>query len=329
MPREHKERHRRRIGIIGTGKHGSRYARHLTTDLGEAAELTAICRQSVEKGEAQAREWGARFHHEWQHLVLDPAVEAVIAVTTPNLNPAIARACLESRKPLLIEKPLAVDAVAAQAMVASFRQAGLGLTVGQTLRYNPIILGLKQEVSKVGRLHAFCATHHLEPSTLPWLTDPQRAGGGVIFHTAVHLFDALRFITGQEVVRVRASSYQIHNPRLEDLFAAQIEMSAGLTGVVMAGKVGLARAGRYEFLGEGGMIQGDQVHGRLELVEGMTITPLPHGPLAPAILPLLRDWLAFLAGQGANPIPGEEGLAAVTICAACREAAAGDGWITL
>jgi len=320
---------RRRIGIIGTGKHGSRYARHLIQDLGESAELTAICRQSVASGEAQAREWGAHFHAEWQQLVLDPAVEAVISVTTPNLNPAIAQACREQRKPLLMEKPLAVSAAEGKTIVDGFRQAGVGLTVGQTLRYNPIILGLRQGVTQAGPLHAFCATHHLEPSTLPWLTDPERAGGGVIFHTAVHLFDALRFITGQEVVRVRASAYQIHNPRLEDLFSAQIEMSAGLVGVVMAGKVGMARAGRYEFMGEDGLVQGDQVHGTLEMVREMRITPLPHGPQGAAILPLLRDWLAFLGGHGQNPIPGEEGLAAVLICEACRESASTGGWVNL
>ncbi len=318
-----------RIGIIGTGRHGSRYANHLTRDLKELAELTAISRQSTDQGQEQARTWNTRFHADWRQLVADPAVEAVISVTTPNLNPAIAAACLEHQKPLLMEKPLAVNAAAAQTMVAGFTKAKLGLTVGQTLRYNPIILGLKQELAKVGAIHAFAATHHLEPSTLPWLADPETAGGGVIFHTAVHLFDALRFISGQELIRVRAASYQIHNPRLEDLFSAQIEMSGGLFGIVMAGKVGMARAGRYEFMGEAGLLQGDQVHGRLELVQGMTTTPLPHGPAGPAILPLLRDWLAFLEGEGENPIPGAEGLAAVMACEACRASAASGGWVSV
>lgn len=317
------------IGIIGTGKHGSRYANHIVNDLKPYARLSAICRRSSKSGQEQARHWQTKYQADWRLLIADPEVEAVISATTPNLNPAIASLCLQHRKPLLIEKPLAVSLAQAQAMVAGCAQENLPLTVGQTLRYNPIILGLRQQLSGAGRLHSFCATHQLEPSTLPWLSNPEQAGGGVIFHTAVHVFDALRFITGQEVVRVRASSFQIHNPRLEDLFSAQIEMSGGLAGIVLAGKVGAARAGRYEFMGENGQLQGDQIHDLLEMVHGMTITPLPHAAPGPAILPLLKDWLDFLAGKRANPISGQEGLAAISVCEACRASARTDGWVNL
>lgn len=317
----------RKIGIIGTGRHGSRYANHLHNDFAGRAELTAISRQSRAEGEAQAKKWSARFHPNWRDLVADPNTEAIISVTTPNLNPQIASACLHHKKPLLIEKPLAVDPAAAQAMVEDFTKAKLPLTVGQTLRYNPIILGLRHALPAVGRLHAFSATHHLEPSSLPWLADPERAGGGVIFHTAVHVFDAIRFITGQEFLRIRASSFQIHNPRLEDLFSAQIEMSEGLVGIVIAGKIGSARAGRYEFTGDAAQLQGDQVHGIIELVQGMAVTPLAHEPLCPAIRPLLADWLSFLEENGNNPIPGQEGLAAVLACEAARRSAASGEWV--
>ncbi|MBA3013635.1 MAG: Gfo/Idh/MocA family oxidoreductase [Proteobacteria bacterium] len=319
----------RKIGIIGTGKHGSRYANHLLKDFADRAELTAICRQSESEGEEQAKKWHAIFHADWRDLIADPRTEAIISVTTPDLNPHIAAACLHYRKPLLIEKPLTVDTAAAKSMVIDFREAGLPLTVAQTLRYNPIITGLRHALPSIGRLHAFSASHHLEPSTLPWLTDPKRAGGGVIFHTAVHVFDAIRFITGQEFIRIRASSFQVHNPRLEDLFSAQIEMSQGLVGMVIAGKVGSARAGRYEFTGDEGQLQGDQVHGMIELVQGTIITPQAHEPLHPALRPLLADWLSFLEGSGDNPIPGEEGLAAVMVCEAAQLSAASGEWVNV
>jgi len=319
----------RRIGLIGTGKHGSRYAAHLLSDFADRAHLTAISRQSAEAGATQARDWDASFYPDWRDLVADPGTDAVISVTTPNLNPQIAAACLRHKKPLLIEKPLATTPTAARTMVQEFQTAGLPLTVAQTLRYNPVIIGLRHALPTIGRPHAFAATHHLEPSTLPWLADPAKAGGGVIFHTAVHIFDALRFITGQEVVRVRASSFQIHNPRLEDLFSAQIEMSDGLVGIVLAGKVGLARAGRYEFTGDTGLLQGDQVHGILEQVQGMTITTIAHEPLCPSIRPLLADWLTFLEGGSGNPIPGYEGLAAVMVCEAARRSAACGEWVNV
>ncbi|MDA8160236.1 MAG: Gfo/Idh/MocA family oxidoreductase [Desulfobacteraceae bacterium] len=318
---------RRGIGIIGTGKHGSRYAEHLVRDLTDRAELTAICRRSPAIGKEQADRWQAAYHQDWRQLVADPRVEAVISVTTPNLNPEIAACCLNHQKPLLIEKPLAVSVPVAQAMVAGFQAAGLPLTVAQTLRYNQVILGLRREFPRIGELRCLSATHQLEPSTLDWLTRPELAGGGVIFHTAVHVFDALRFITGQEIVRIQATARRVHNPNLEDLLAAQFELSGGALGTLLAGKVGAARAGRYEFMGEAGQLQGDQVHGQLELVQGAEVTAFKHERPGPTILPLLRDWLDYLAGLGENPLPGQEGWAAVRVCAACDRAARTGGWV--
>ncbi len=67
----------------------------------------------------------------------------------------------------------------------------------------------------MGRLLSVSASQRLEPST-SWLEEPEIAGGGIIFHTAVHLFDALRFITGDEIATIRAVARNIYNPRLED-----------------------------------------------------------------------------------------------------------------
>lgn len=314
-----------RVGIIGTGVHGSRYARHLLGREVDGLELSAISRRS-EVGFAQAGEWGVGYHPDWRDLVADRGVDAVISVVTPDLNPEIARHCAVAGKPLLVEKPLAVNAALARSMIAVMDDAGVPLTVAQTLRYNPVILGLRTSLSSAGVLYAFSATQRLEPSSHPWLADPKVAGGGVILHTAVHLFDALRFITGREIVRVRAIMEKRHNPVLEDLFAAVVELEGGLIGMVDASKVGGARSGRYEFLGSAGQIQGDQVHGLFEFIRGAKREEMPVGPMVPSIPALLSDWLALIAGRGPNPIPGEEGLRAVAACEACRKSAAGDEW---
>jgi len=313
------------IGIIGLGKHGSRYAVHIRRDMADELSLAAVCRRSQEIHE-QAAELGCAAHTDWRHLVDDPAVDAVIAVTTPNLNPAIARACARAGKPVLIEKPLAGDLGSAEQIVSECAAAAVPLTVGQTLRFNPVVRHLRRAIAGIGPLRAVCATHRLEPSTLSWLADPEIAGGGVIFHTAVHLFDALRHITGLEIVRVRAVGRRVHNPALEDLFTAQIELTGGVLGIVEAGKVGHARSGRYEFVGEDGQLHGDQVHGFVEEIRGARLRRLANHRPEPAILHLLRAWAAFLGGQAANPVPGEDGLAAIRVCEACRRSVAGGGW---
>lgn len=318
-----------RIGIIGTGKHGSRYANHIIQDFAGSLLLTSISRQSQENAASQIKEWDVRFHSDWRELIQSSKVDAVIAATPPHLNPSIAAECCKHNKPLLIEKPLASTAEAAATMVSSMSRSGVPLTVGQTLRYNTIIQSLKDTLHHVGRLHTFTATHHLEPSTHPWLEIPAVAGGGVILHTAVHVFDALRFITGKEIIKVRAYADKIYNHQLEDLFTAQIEMEDGVIGTIAASKVSKSRSGRYEFLGSNGLLQADQILDSIQIVTDTQVTPIPHPPLTPAIPALLRDWAAFLHDKTTNPVSGSEGLAAVRICQACQQSAQSDSWVSL
>jgi predicted dehydrogenase len=314
-----------KVGIIGTGRHGSRYANHIIHDI-SGLELTAICRRSPE-GQKQAETWNVFWHYDWSDLIRNPEVEAVIAVTPPHINPGIAEACVRESKPLLIEKPLAVNSSVASQIVHSFRSSNIPLTVGHALRFNSTIKALQKELYSVGTVFLFSANHRLEKAPQDWQDNPDMAGGGVILHNAVHIFDALRFITGHEVVRVHSSMFCHHTLKVEDLFTAQVEMEGGLVGMVDASNVGKSRSGHYVFVGSEGQLQGDQVHGIIEFIHGTTIERLPCDKPVPTILPLLTAWRDYLQGKGANPVTGEDGLAAVIICDACRISAIKDKWV--
>ena len=315
------------IGIIGTGRHGSRYASHVLQDV-PGLRLAAISRRSPQ-GAAQAAGWRCAWHENWRDLVVDPQVTAVIAVVPPALNPEIAAQCATAGKPLLVEKPLAVSSMAAAAMVDLFARRDLPLTTGQTLRYNRVVRMLREQMPAIGRLYSFAASQRLEPSSLAWHAEPALAGAGVSFHTAVHLFDALRFITGLEVRRLVAVCRRHHNRALEDLLAVLLEMEGGVVGTLDCSKVGSARSGRFEFVGDAGQLHGEQVHGTLELVRGRTVSGLQPGEPGNTIVPLLRDWQAFLTGNGPNPVPGADGLVAVRLCEACLESARSGAWVRL
>ena len=225
-----------RIGIIGTGRHGSRYANHIINDLPGRFQLTAISRRG-EEGRQQAISWQAKWFRDWKDLVRSVEVDAVISAVTPDLNFEIGKLCAECRKPLLLEKPMAVDYTIASAIMKNSVAMDHKLTIGQTLRYNSVICELKKHFGKMGRLFYLTANQRLEPSTLGWLKDPEVAGAGAIFHTGVHMFDALRFITGLDIVRVRASSRSIYNSQLEDLAVIEAEFSNGALALLDTSKV--------------------------------------------------------------------------------------------
>jgi len=317
------------VGLIGTGNHGSRYLNHIINDLSNLFSLKGVCCKTSSKGQQLAQKFSTQFFPDFSELIAHPAIEAVISVTPPHLNKNIAKCCLAHGKKLLLEKPLSTDLAEAQYIVDSFKSANLELTIGQTLRFNPVIKTLKNEFSRIGTPYAFSATHRLEPSTIPWLEDPAQAGAGVIFHTAVHMFDALRYITGLEVKRVHASSFKIHNANLEDLFTAKIEMDNGFVGIVESSKITPARSARYEFTGSSGQLQGDQIHGFVQFVKGMNREDIFRSEPEPAILYMLHEWFLFLSGGGNNPVSAEDGLAAVKICDACRNSSLTQQWVAI
>jgi predicted dehydrogenase len=314
-----------KVGIIGTGRHGARYADHIVHDL-PGLQLTAICRRS-QKGKIQAEKWHVVWHDEWKDLICNPAVEAVIAVVPPYINLAIAEACVKERKPLLIEKPLAVSAPVASKIVHSFKSANVPLTVGHALRFNATIRALREQLYRVGTIFLVSANHRLEKAPQDWQDNSDMAGGGVILHNAVHIFDALRFITGREIIRLRSSVFYHHTLNVEDLFTAQIEMEGGVVGMVDASNLGKSRSGHYDFVGSEGQLRGDQVHGYIIFIHGKVIEHFPTDKPIQTIIPLLTAWRDYLQGDGQNPVTGEDGLAAVVICDACRKSAIEDKWV--
>ncbi len=313
------------VGIIGTGKHGSRYATHVIADC-PGLRLAAVSRRSPE-GSEQAAHWNCTWHADWQDLVQDPQVECVISVVPPTLNLDIAGLCSLAGKPLLLEKPLAGNEQDAEAIVGLERDKGLIVTTGQTLRYNAVIQTLRKELSSIGRLHTFSANQRLEPSTLKWHHQPEVAGAGISFHTAVHVFDALHYITEIETRRVMALTRQQCNNALEDVLLVLVEMEGGVTGTLDCSRVSQARSGLIEFIGAEGHLQGEQIFNRCRRVKGTNITDI--SPISPVntIVPLLRDWERFLRGDGANPVTAAEGYASVRLCQACLRSAQQERWV--
>ncbi len=314
------------IAVIGTGRHGSRYAQHIYQDL-PGLVLSGISRQSIERGKEQANRWGSIFYGDWRDMIASVEVDAVIAVTPPALNLEIAKLCASAGKPLLIEKPLARTMTEASEILRIMDAAEVGLTVGQTLRYNPVIQALRGHLHEMGPLYAFFANQRLEPSRLAWHDDREIAGAGVLFHTAVHVFDALTTITGLRVKRVLAHARQIHTKVLEDLVLVSVELEKGVLGTVEVSKIGQARTGRFEFTCQDGQLHGEQIHAYLEVITGNMVTQRQDFEQIPTVLHLLRDWQAFLEGHGPNPVTGGEGFYAVQVCEACLRSAKEQCWI--
>ena len=69
------------IGLIGIGRHGSRYVQHLLRDLPDVA-LAAVCRKSKSGVFSDAT---IPVYDDYRAMISDPRVHAVVVVTPPSL----------------------------------------------------------------------------------------------------------------------------------------------------------------------------------------------------------------------------------------------------
>ncbi|GIW46017.1 MAG: dehydrogenase [Candidatus Binatia bacterium] len=310
-----------RIGLIGTGRHGSRYAHHLTNDpLG--GTLVAIARRDAAQAERQAAEYRCRAYTDFRELVAADDVEAVVAVVPPTLHRDIVAASAAAKKPLLLEKPAAPNLADGLAMLACARAAGIPVMVAQTLRYNGVVQRLLDVLPEIGTIHSLRLGQRFEPSRPGWIDDPAIAGGGMLLHTGVHCFDLARFLTGKEVARVSCERSQVNVRQTEDNFAAVLRFRDDRTLATVAGsRATLSRSGAIEIAGERGQLIGDHVLQYATLVRGTVAEPLDVPPPVPTVREVLRAFITAVQSGSPVPIPLEEGLRAVAIVEACYRAA--------
>jgi predicted dehydrogenase len=309
------------IGLIGTGKHGRRYACHIVQDL-PSLRLVALARRRFDLAREQASEFDCRAYADYRDLMAAPGVDAVIVVVPPTLHREIIETAAALRRPVLLEKPAAVSLAEGRQMLRAVRQAGVPVMVAQTLRYNGVVRAVLEAREQIGSLHSLRISQRFEPSRPGWIDDPAVAGGGMIMHTGVHSFDLMRLLSGLEAERVSCELSCIHTARTEDNFSALIRLSDGATLASIAGSRATAsRSGPIELAGEHGQIIADHLLNTAVLLRGTSAVPVAVPPPVATVRAVVADFASALERGAPVAIPLEEGLRAVAIAEACYRAA--------
>ncbi|MGQ0667262.1 MAG: Gfo/Idh/MocA family protein [Nitrospiraceae bacterium] len=316
------------VGLIGVGRHGLRYARHILQDLPEA-RLRAVCRQHPERGLALPGAESVRVYGEARSLIADPSVEVVIVVAPPIFSPDICRLAIAARKPLLVEKPLATTANDARAMVEAARQAAVPLMTGQTLRFDSAIREMKARRRLVGHSQRLVLTSHIEARG----ASPDHADGygrrGALLEIGVHLLDLVRFMTGEEVREVRCTMDPLPPASPEISASVHLTTQGGTVCALDIARVTEGRVGLVEWVGSQGWLQADWVHHRLRWRAGFDVKEWELPP-SQTVLTALTAFLRAVEAGATMPVTGEDGCRAVEIAEACyRSAQAGGVPVTL
>jgi predicted dehydrogenase len=180
------------LGIVGLGGLGEALIKDLSkfsTDL----ELVAV--QDVRPGaaSAMARSHGARWAGEqFEDLLAIEGVDAVVICTPNALHAPQAQAALRLHKHVLVQKPLAVSCMDAQATIDTAAEHQRLLFVDYSYRFLETIAVLKSTLGQRGPVRRARGTFHNiygPGAEKTWFFEPLLSGGGALMDLGVHLLD--------------------------------------------------------------------------------------------------------------------------------------------
>ncbi len=177
------------IGLVGGGYMGKAHAVALSAvgavfDTPLRPRLEVIAATSHASAQRYATAYGfARAAMDWQDLVADPKVQAVVIASPQSTHRAIAEAAFAAGKPVFCEKPLGASLEDAQAMVAAAEASGLPNMIGFNYVRTPATQFVRQLLADgaIGRVTWFRGEHtedFLADPTLPanWRTTGRATG---------------------------------------------------------------------------------------------------------------------------------------------------------
>ena len=137
----------------------------------------------------------------YEELLADPTID-IVSVATPNAwHAPITIAALRAGKHVHVEKPIAMNAREAQAIVDAKNRAHRKVMVGLNNRFTEIALYAKRYVDEghLGEIyHARCGWRRRGGCNMfgRWFADKKQSGGGPLIDLGVHFFDLTLFFMG-------------------------------------------------------------------------------------------------------------------------------------
>jgi 1,5-anhydro-D-fructose reductase (1,5-anhydro-D-mannitol-forming) len=304
------------FGIIGFGLHAAKRIMPGFA-LAKNCRVTALSRRELSKAQESARKHEIPLAFDSaEALCRSPQVDAVFTAT-PNAchlqDVLVAAAC---GKPILCEKPMAINADQCRQMVEAARKAKVLLGVAQVFRFEDSLAWFREQVAAgaIGKVvfarseFSFRADDS-HPRT--WINNPVVAGGGPIADVGVHCVDALRFVLQDEVLRVSAREIAGKPGNVEAGAALLLEFSRGTLATVMVSFRADYRT-PLELVGESGVLRADNALTvdrpvRLELCRSGAVVESSTVSNEIAYARQVDAFAAAVEGKAEFPIPGEEG----------------------
>jgi myo-inositol 2-dehydrogenase / D-chiro-inositol 1-dehydrogenase len=190
-----------RLGLIGLGRIGAFHARTLT-ELPIVESLVVTDAVPTVTAEVADR-LGAQACDSPEQL-LAAGVDGVLIAAATDAHPTLIRAAVDAGLPVFCEKPVARSTEEAVGVQRYVEAAGLPVQIGYPRRFDSAFQAARDAVAsgELGWLHTVRSTT-LDPAPPP--AGYVAVSGGIFRDCSVHDFDAIRWVTGRDVVEAYAT----------------------------------------------------------------------------------------------------------------------------
>ena len=316
-----------RAAVIGVGSMGRHHAR-VYSELKQTA-LVAVADVTPETGERIGTQYSARAYTDYRILLEQEKPDLVTVAVPTKEHKTVVEAALETGAHVLVEKPIAATVAEAEALIAKAEALDRKLMVGHIVRFSPTIQALKQhlDAGELGRIFQIvCRRVGPFPARIRDV--------GVVIDLAPHDLDVMRFISGEEAMRVYAETEQQIHTDHEDLVTAQVRFTGDFTGMLEINWLTPVKIREVTVLGEQGMFRADDLTqdlyfhenaeaegldwNHLSLLKGVSEGKMIRYPIQ-RYEPLKAELAAFadaVLHDTPVPVSGEDGLAALRLALA-------------
>ncbi len=231
-----------RIGLVGIGRIG---AFHAATLKGlDCVEQVVVADADSARAKAVAKELGLESVPDVD-VLLGAGLDAVAICAPSRAHPELIARALESGLTTFCEKPLASDLRSTLQIAERVAGAVIPVQMGFQRRFDVGFRAARDAVTsgRLGWIHTIRANTG-DPAPPPASYIP--TSGGFFRDCSIHDFDAVRFVTGREVVSV----YAVGENRGEAFFAESGDVDAAAAVLTLDdGTIALVSGSRYNARG--------------------------------------------------------------------------------
>ncbi|MES2948590.1 MAG: Gfo/Idh/MocA family oxidoreductase [Pseudomonadota bacterium] len=234
-----------KVGVVGLGRLGQRHAEALAFRT-RHCEVVAACSPVASERTFAAEQLGIkRLHEDFDALIADTAVDAVVLVTPTALHADQAIAALRAGKHVFVEKPLALNVEDCERVLAVAQQHPNQIAmVGFVRRFDASYLNAHAVVAAGGIGKPFLVRSQTCDQNDPdgFFVRFAPTSGGIFMDCSVHDIDLARWMLGKpRAVRAFATGTIALHPALAefgdvDNGLAVVEFEGGARAVLYASR---------------------------------------------------------------------------------------------